>query len=63
MRKNDNQGQGQQPINKNVCHKRDIGVHNKGSKARPCHVPMPRRVQLTRGKKERLSLIRRRNQR
>ena len=63
MRKNDNQGQGQQPINRNVCHKRDIGVHNKGSKARPCHAPMPRRVQLTRGKKERLSLIRRRNQR
>ena len=36
-------GQGQQPIYKYVCPYRDIGVHNKGSRARPCHYPMPRR--------------------
>ena len=58
-----NKGQGQQAIKKNVCPCRDMGVHNKGSKARPCHYPMPRRGQLTQRKKERMSLYRRRNPR
>ena len=47
------EGQGQQPIYKYVCHNRDKGVHNKGSKARPCHYTQSRRwAEVTKKKRK-----------
>lgn len=56
MNRKSGEGQGQQPINKYVCPRLDMGVHNKGVEARPCHYPMPRRWLKSQRKKESLTL-------